>query len=85
MVHADSVPMQNAFREICSQPGFGEHLQKTLDRISAIESLGHTREIVVKDLIGGKYQISLRAGVGKGEKDVVVSLAPIRQESRTIF
>ena len=75
MVRADSVPMQNAFREICSQPGFEEHLQKTLDRISAIESLGRTREIVAKDLIGGKYRISTNA-VGKGGKEVVVELSP---------
>lgn len=60
MVRADSVPMQNAFRQICSEEGFEEHLQATLDRISAIESLGRTREIVAKDLIGGKYQISSR-------------------------
>ena len=74
MVRADSVPMQNAFREICSQPGFEEHLQKTLDRISAIESLGRTREIVAKDLIEGKYQISLKPGWGKGDKEVMVGL-----------
>lgn len=58
MVRADSVPMQNAFRQICGEEGFEEHLQATLDRISAIESLGRTREIVAKDLIGGKYKIS---------------------------
>ena len=58
MVRADSVPMQNAFRQICEEEGFEEHLQATLDRISAIESLGRTREIVAKDLIGGKYKIS---------------------------
>src|SRR6266536_6359544 len=45
MVRADSVPMQNAFREICSQEGFEEHLEATLDRISAMESLGGTSEL----------------------------------------
>ncbi|MCJ1372521.1 hypothetical protein MMC20_003746, partial [Loxospora ochrophaea] len=60
MVRADSVPMQNAFREICAEEGFDEHLEKTLDRINAIESLGRTREIVAKDLVGGgKYKIVL--------------------------
>lgn len=61
-VRADSVPMMNAFREICSEEGFEEHLQATLDRISAIESLGRTRELVAKDLVGGAlYQIKGRA------------------------
>ena len=73
MVRADSVPMQNAFRQICSEPGFDEHLQATLDRISAIESLGRTREVVAKDLIGGKYQITGRPDRGDG---VTVELKP---------
>ena len=64
MVRADSVPMFHAFRDICSTPGFDEHLQKTLDRISAIESLGRTREIVAKDLVGGgKYTIGMNVVV----------------------
>lgn len=54
MIRADSVPMQNAFRQICREPGFEEYLQATLDRISAIESLGRTRELVAKDLTPGK-------------------------------
>lgn len=58
MVRADSVPMMNAFREICGEEGFEEHLEKTLERISAIESLGRTRELVVKDFVKGKkYEI----------------------------
>ncbi|OXV06814.1 hypothetical protein Egran_05419 [Elaphomyces granulatus] len=58
MVRAHSVPMQNAFREICAQPGFDQHLGNTLERISAIESLGRTRELTVKDLWDqGKYRI----------------------------
>ena len=66
MVRADSVPMQNAFRQICSEPGFEEHLQATLDRIAAIESLGRTREIVAKDLTVGNYTISGRPDRGEG-------------------
>ena len=66
MVRADSVPMQNAFRQICSEPGFEEHLQATIDRISAIESLGRTRELVAKDLIAGKYKVSGRSDRGEG-------------------
>ncbi|TQS33845.1 hypothetical protein Golomagni_05796 [Golovinomyces magnicellulatus] len=58
-VRADSVPMQLAFRSICKEPGFDEHLEKTLQRIADIESLGRTREIVAKDLLlGSKYKIS---------------------------
>ena len=60
MVRADSVPMMNAFREVCGEEGFDEYLQATLDRISAIESLGRTRELTIKDLWdGGKYKVSL--------------------------
>ena len=66
MVRADSVPMQIAFREICSDPGFEDHLQATLDRISAIESLGRTREVVAKDLISAKYKINGRPDRGEG-------------------
>ena len=66
MVRADSVPMMNAFRQICGQEGFEKHLDDTLERISAIESLGRTREIVAKDLITGKYRISGRPDHGDG-------------------
>lgn len=61
MVRADSVPMMNAFREVCSEEGFDDFLQATLDRISAIESLGRTRELVAKDLVlGNTYKIKGR-------------------------
>ncbi|KHJ34289.1 putative p-loop containing nucleoside triphosphate hydrolase [Erysiphe necator] len=59
MVRADSVPMQRAFRIICKNPDFDKHLEKTIQRISDIESLGRTREIVAKDLVlGSRYKIS---------------------------
>ncbi len=62
--------MQNAFRDVCAQPGFEDHLRATLDRISAIESLGRTRELMAKDLsTGGKYTISTRSA--KGSRDEV--------------
>ncbi|KAK2606253.1 hypothetical protein QQS21_003301 [Conoideocrella luteorostrata] len=58
-VRASSVPMHRAFREICSQPGFKQHLEDTIERIAAIESLGRTRELVAKDLVlGGQYDIA---------------------------
>ncbi|KAG9890513.1 hypothetical protein KCU94_g15037, partial [Aureobasidium melanogenum] len=69
MVRADSVPMMNAFREICAEEGFDEYLEATLDRISAIESLGRTRELTIKDLWdGGKYRVTARNAKGAIEK-----------------
>jgi hypothetical protein len=66
MVRADSVPMQNAFREICSWPGFDDHLEGTLERIGDIESLGRTRELTIKDLWNqGKYQLAMRDHKGR--------------------
>lgn len=57
-VRASSVPMHRALQEICSEPGFDEFLEETIDRIAAIESLGRTRELVAKDLVwDGEYQI----------------------------
>lgn len=57
-VRADSVPMMQAFHEIADMPGFDDFLEETADRVSAIESLGRTRELVAKDLVeGGKYTI----------------------------
>ena len=57
-VRASSVPMHRAFREICTQPGFREHLDATMQRINDIESLGRTREVVAKDLVlGGRYEV----------------------------
>lgn len=65
-VRADSVPMMNAFREICNRKGFSEHLDATLERISAIESLGRTRELTLKDLWdNGRYSMSVRDGRDK--------------------
>jgi hypothetical protein len=76
MVRADSVPMQIAFREICAQPGFDKHLQKTLDRIGAIESLGRTRELTIKDLWDqGKYKVVLRDPRGRESGSVEFAVA----------
>ncbi|PWY84595.1 hypothetical protein BO94DRAFT_536166 [Aspergillus sclerotioniger CBS 115572] len=66
MVRADSVPMQNAFKQICSWEGFDEHLEGTLTRIGDIESLGRTRELTIKDLWNnGKYQLLMRDPKGR--------------------
>jgi len=60
--------MQRAFREICGEEGFESHLEKTIQRISDIESLGRTRELVAKDLVlGGRYKIRVKGGEGQGK------------------
>lgn len=70
-VRADSVPMMQAFHEIASMPGFDDLLEETMDRVSAIESLGRTRELVAKDLVlGGSYKID----ISDGKKGTIVSL-----------
>lgn len=57
-VRADSVPMMRAFHEIASQPQFDELLDETVQRVGDIESLGRTREIVMKDLaLGSNYEV----------------------------
>ncbi|PON28745.1 hypothetical protein TGAM01_v202592 [Trichoderma gamsii] len=57
-VRASSVPMHLAFKDICAEPRFRKHLEDTIQRISDIESLGRTRELVAKDLVlGGQYDI----------------------------
>ncbi|RDL33857.1 p-loop containing nucleoside triphosphate hydrolase [Venustampulla echinocandica] len=81
-VRADSVPMQRAFRRICAEPGFEEHLEATLQRINDIESLGRTREIVAKDLVlGGKYNFITKDGASWGEKVTEVSLEEKAEEA----
>ena len=79
MVRADSVPMMNAFREICGEEGFAQFLEDTLTRIGDIESLGRTRELTIKDLWeGGKYKFSLGdvgdKGTGKGNKGWIMEV-----------
>ncbi|KAF2403695.1 hypothetical protein EJ06DRAFT_536083 [Trichodelitschia bisporula] len=81
MVRADSVPMQNAFREVCDAEGFNEHLEATLDRISAIESLGRTRELTIKDLWnGGQYKVTTVNARGNVEKDITFAVMPGKKE-----
>jgi hypothetical protein len=82
-VRADSVPMQRAFREICGEEGFDEHLEATLQRIGDIESLGRTREIVAKDLVlGGKYRLKIGDGGRRGERTVEVMLEEKAEEKK---
>lgn len=82
MVRADSVPMMNAFKEICGEEGFSDFLEATLDRISAIESIGRTKELTLKDLWfeqqneqRGKYSLITKDSRGRetGSIELVVS------------
>ena len=83
MVRADSVPMMNAFREICAEEGFAQYLQDTLDRISSIESLNRTRELTLKDLWieqsgeqRGKYAITTKDAKGRPLGSVEFAVQP---------
>mmetsp|Transcript_6183 Transcript_6183/g.7748 ORF Transcript_6183/g.7748 Transcript_6183/m.7748 type:complete len:804 (+) Transcript_6183:3114-5525(+) len=74
-VRADSVPMMRAFHEIASQPHFDELLEDTIERVADIESLGRTREIVLKDLnYGSTY------GINQKDKLYEVLLAKSRKQ-----
>ncbi|BFZ63843.1 hypothetical protein YB2330_004980 [Saitoella coloradoensis] len=66
-VRADSVPMMNAFREICSEVGFEEMLENVKDRIDEIESLHRTRELTFKDLPDDQGKVRVYVDKG-GEK-----------------
>ena len=69
--------MQRAFREICGEEGFDEYLQATLDRISAIESLGRTRELTIKDLWNsGQYKVSVRDSKDRHERSILFKVEP---------
>ncbi|KDN36830.1 hypothetical protein K437DRAFT_229516 [Tilletiaria anomala UBC 951] len=48
-IRADSMPLLRAFRNVIDQDGFAEKLESVMDRVSAIESLGRTRELVWKE------------------------------------
>uniref|UniRef100_A0A060T546 ARAD1B04796p n=1 Tax=Blastobotrys adeninivorans TaxID=409370 RepID=A0A060T546_BLAAD len=75
MVKADSVPMMQAFHEIASEPGFDELVEETADRVSAIESLGRTRELVAKDLVlNGRYKVAIEDTNDKKSRELVVRL-----------
>ncbi|TKA80981.1 hypothetical protein B0A55_02383 [Friedmanniomyces simplex] len=82
MVRADSVPMMNAFRQICSEPGFDDFLEATLNRISDIESLGRTRELTIKDLWHkGQYRVQMANAKGVASGSLVFDVVPREEES----
>ncbi|RMD42375.1 hypothetical protein DV735_g2750, partial [Chaetothyriales sp. CBS 134920] len=83
MVRADSVPMMNAFKEICAEEGFDELLEATLERISAIESIGRTKELTFKDLWfeqkgeqRGKYSLITKDARGRETGSIEFMVTP---------
>ncbi|KAL4899301.1 hypothetical protein BDW74DRAFT_189407 [Aspergillus multicolor] len=60
IVRADSVPMQNAFKSVCSDPEFEEHLASTLERLDELEGLGRTTELRLKDFMDDEYEIKVQ-------------------------
>lgn len=44
-IRADSMPLLRAFRRVAESEGFEDRLAEVMDRVSAIESLGRTREV----------------------------------------
>jgi hypothetical protein len=80
-VRADSVPMQRAFNEICSEPGFEQFLDATLERIGDIESLGRTKELTFKDLWeGGKYRVTTRNVKGEVQGSVEMETVEAKKD-----
>jgi hypothetical protein len=82
-VRADSVPMMNAFKEICAEEGFNEYLEATLDRISAIESINRTKELTFKDLWNdqsskqrGKYSFVTKDNRGRETGSIEMRVVP---------
>ena len=82
-VRADSVPMMNAFKEICAEEGFDEYLEATLDRISAIESINRTKELTFKDLWTeqkgeqkGKYSFVMKDTRGRETGSIEMRVVP---------
>lgn len=74
-VRADSVAMMRAFHEIADNEHFDQMLRDSIDRVTEIESINRTKELVLKDLLeGGKYRIKPDNG------DFVVSLEPAKDE-----
>jgi len=43
------MPLLRAFRRVSEEPGYAEKLESVMDRVSAIESLNRTRELVWKE------------------------------------
>ncbi|RDW63199.1 ATP-binding protein [Aspergillus mulundensis] len=78
IVRADSVPMQNAFQSVCSDPEFEEHLAATLERLDELEGLGRTTELRLKDFMDDEYEIKVQKR--DGDTYLSVQKKPEREE-----
>nr|CDI50953.1 conserved hypothetical protein [Melanopsichium pennsylvanicum 4] len=57
-IRADSMPLLRAMRRVAESQDYEDKLESVMDRVSAIESLGRTRELVWKEQgDGGKFMI----------------------------
>ncbi|PWZ03035.1 hypothetical protein BCV70DRAFT_155958 [Testicularia cyperi] len=57
-IRADSMPLLRAMRRVAESQGYADRLESVMDRVSAIESLGRTRELVWKEQgDGGRFLI----------------------------
>lgn len=79
MVQADSVVMQNIFREICGREGFEQFLQATLRRLDDLESLRRTREITLKDLTDQSFS-GTAAKDSQGETILTFGASQVKAE-----
>ncbi|KAJ4223390.1 hypothetical protein NW759_006024 [Fusarium solani] len=80
MVQADSVVMQDVFRELCAEDGFEEHLDATLERLDELEDLRRTRVLALKDVDGNKgYQVIVKKR-GQIEESMQMSFKAIPPE-----
>ncbi|CDW97127.1 hypothetical protein [Sporisorium scitamineum] len=48
-IRADSMPLLRAMRRVAQSEGYADKLESVMDRVSAIESLGRTRELLWKE------------------------------------
>ncbi|UZJ51834.1 hypothetical protein CBS101457_001154 [Exobasidium rhododendri] len=65
-IRADSMPLLRAFRRVAEIDGYEDKLERVMDRVSAIESLNRTRELLWKEQ-GDGGKIMLRHD-GKGRE-----------------
>ncbi|TKY90031.1 hypothetical protein EX895_000029 [Sporisorium graminicola] len=57
-IRADSMPLLRAMRRVAQSEGYADKLESVMDRVSAIESLGRTRELLWKEQgDGGRFLI----------------------------
>ncbi|KAK0560230.1 hypothetical protein OC844_003895 [Tilletia horrida] len=57
-IYADNMALLRAMRRVTETEGYADKLESVMNRVSAIESLGRTRELVWKEQVdGGKFMV----------------------------